>query len=50
VILAEANKEGVSEITHLAGEITTFMEETLEELLTKTNIYHTLDPLEKNMI
>jgi hypothetical protein len=40
----------VSEITHLAEEVSTFIEETQEEFLTKVDFHHTLTPLENDMM
>jgi hypothetical protein len=48
--LANANKEVVSEITHLAGEVCAFMEESQEEFITKVEFHHTLDPLERDIM
>jgi hypothetical protein len=40
----------VSEITHVAGEVSTFMEEAQYEFLTKVDFHHTLDPLQSDIM
>jgi hypothetical protein len=50
ISLAKANTEVVSETTHLAREVSTFMKEMQEELLTKADFHHTLVPVENDMM
>jgi hypothetical protein len=46
VTLAEANREVTSEITHLAEEVSNFMEEAHDDFITKVDFHHSLGPLE----
>jgi hypothetical protein len=46
VTLAEANKEVVLEITHLAEEVSNCMEEAHDDFITKLDFHHSLGPLE----
>jgi hypothetical protein len=48
--LAEANKQVVSKITHLAVDVSTFMEEAQDDFITKVDFHHTLDPLENDIM
>jgi hypothetical protein len=47
--LAEVKKQVVSEITHLAGTVSIFMEEVQDEFLTTVDFHHSLDSLESDM-
>jgi hypothetical protein len=50
VTLTKANKEVASEMTHLAEEVSNFMEEAQDEFITKVAFHHFLDPLESDIM
>jgi hypothetical protein len=50
VTLTEANREVTSEITHLAEEVSNFIEEAQGNFITKVDSHHSLDPLESDIM
>jgi hypothetical protein len=46
VTLAEAKRELTSEITHLAEEVSNFMQGAHDVFITKVDFHHSLDPLQ----
>jgi hypothetical protein len=50
ITFVEANREVTSEISHLAEEVSNFMEEAHDDFITKVDFHHCLGPLENDIM